>query len=106
MKYRSQYMSHVGLIHKPKSKIEKTIHEFLLQNDRLLIDPNSVEDFKNSIISHINFMRQENKRCKAITLSWFSFGQKRDYGLNGIPSINFMLYEIKGVAEFNLNQKL
>jgi hypothetical protein len=99
-------MSHVGLTHKPKSKIEKAVQEFLIQNDRLLIDPHSVEDFKNSIISHINFMRQENKRCKTIKLSWFPFGRKHDYGLSGIPSIDFKLYEIKGVAEFNLNQKL
>jgi hypothetical protein len=100
-----KYLSHVGLTHKAKSKIEMLVQEFLLQNDRLLIEYNSVEDFKNSIISHINFMRQENKRCKVIKLNWFSFGQK-DFGLNGISSIDFRLYEIKGVAEFNLNQKL
>ncbi|KFF24457.1 hypothetical protein [Chryseobacterium vrystaatense] len=101
-----KYLTIVANVRVPSSEVERSIQELLLQNDRKLLDAGSVQTFKENLIAHINFICQENRRCRPRIVSWFRFGDlNRDFGLSGVRSINFSLYEIKGIAEFNLDKK-
>ena len=100
-----KYLTKVGNVVKPKNKLDQAIHDFLVMNDRKLIEASCVEKFKENVISNILFFSQENKRCKMRVAHWFTYGNKtKDFGLTCIPTIQFSLIEIKGIAEFNLNK--
>ncbi len=91
-----QYLVYVGSVYVPKNNLEKSIQELLLQNDRLILDQKDLQTFKENIISQIEFINQENKRCSSKAASWYDAGIKhKDYGLTGVDCISFYLYEIK-----------
>ncbi|MHA7822497.1 hypothetical protein ACVVIH_07015 [Chryseobacterium arthrosphaerae] len=100
-----KYLTRAWSVDTPKSKVDKSIHDFLLMNDRLIIEDGFVEEFKEKVVSNITFICQEDKGNPYPVL-WVDLErEENDFSLAGLLSISFYLYEIKGTAEFNIDKK-
>jgi hypothetical protein len=94
------YASYISNSYSLKNNLEKQVYELLKQNNRIAILPEKLESFRNNLLTKIEGLNQQNKRCKPIIASWNSykksFGEnKDDYGLTLTAGIcNFYIYEL------------
>ncbi|KFF26892.1 hypothetical protein [Chryseobacterium vrystaatense] len=97
-----KYLVYIGSVYAAKNKLEKSIQDLLIPNDRMLLDKKDIRSFKENIIAQIIFINQENRRCNPKNVSWYEDGTNhRDFGLTGVDCISFYLYEIKTKYELD-----
>lgn len=100
-----KYLTCLTIVKSSKNTLEKDIKDFLIQNNRVVVNTADLEIFKENIIAHINFICQENKRCNPIKFKWFrKFSLNNDFGLEGnIECLQFSLLEIRNEFVINKN---
>jgi hypothetical protein len=94
------YASYISNSYSLKNNLEKQVYNLLEKHNRIAILPEKLADFRKDLLTKIEVLNQENKRCKPIKAYWNS--TKRDYNENrddfglGLSSgiCNFYIYEM------------
>lgn len=86
------YFSHISHNLRLANNLEKSVYNYLCEQERKVIPVTEVEAFRNTITAEIQTLNNAHPRCKPIAASWWQPQKKSDYYLSGVGFCTYNLY--------------
>ena len=74
-----------------QSKLHKAIEVYLASHDRKLIEASHLPELKETILKEVEAINAKHPRCKAVQLSFDSYGYRTQIFITGIQGMSFIL---------------
>jgi hypothetical protein len=74
-----------------QSKLHKDVLVYLLSHDSKLIEASHLPELKETILKEVELINAKHPRCKAVKLSFESYGYRNQIFITGIEGMNFII---------------
>jgi hypothetical protein len=87
----THYYFERGLCNVLKSKLHKAVVVYLDSHDRKLIEASQLPELKEVIFKEVEAINAKYPRCKAVKLSFMTYGYRTQIFITGIEGMDFRL---------------
>ena len=101
---RVKYVTYLFQANATGNKLEKAILDFIQDQNKKIIQPENLENYKEQFIAKIKELNDSYPRCRPFNPSWYNFRHSSSLGdnketdhwsLHDIHFITFALFEVE-----------